>query len=216
MTIEEIIAEIKKNHKGNFSNLWKIYSLDGRFIKSFQLWGSIILTAIFIVVIFFSLSSADILVVLCKLSNKILSLLPSILGFTLTGYVLLIGFSSSEVLEGLTVQNDGGYSFFQHFSSIFCWNIIIQACTFFITFIVSFIADLSVVCHYANFINSTVLVIVMLFSFYSILLIIRLVLNVFSFGQVVQYHYTEKNLINVNEDDSKRQSEMDKKTKKSN
>ena len=44
MTIEEEIEVIKKKHNGSFKTLCTIYLKNGRFHKSKQMWGSVIIT----------------------------------------------------------------------------------------------------------------------------------------------------------------------------
>jgi hypothetical protein len=192
--ITEEIQTIKNKHNGGFKTLCIIYFKNGRFIKSKQMWSSIIITFVLSFILLSLIDSTRILEILNKSILKIVSIIPTILGFTLTGYALLLSFSSSEFMDKITDQNDEGYSFYQHFSSIFAWSIIIQATTLFIAFIISVVSDYNLDCQYAEIINGCVFVIIMFFSLYSLLLVSRLVLNVFSFGQVIQFHYTEKKL----------------------
>lgn len=209
--VEKEIAEIKSKHKGNFLTLWSIYTKNKRFIKSKQLWGAVVITLICSIFLFFFTKDVSALSILDKLINRILSIMPNILGFTLAGYVLLIGFGSDEFLEGITEQDDCDYSFFQHFSSIFAWSIIIQANTLLVSFILSFISDYNIISKHANIINFIVLMILLILSFYSILLIIRLVLNVFHFSQLVQFYFTEKRLVKRIAEEEKINEEMNSK-----
>jgi len=213
MTIEQKIEEIKKTHNGSFKTLCTIYFKKERFLKSKQMWGSVVLTIILSLVFFCFKNSTEILEILDKIVVKILAILPSILGFTLTGYALLLSFGSSEFMEKITEQEDEGYSFYQHFSSIFGWSIIIQATTLFIAFVISIISDYNLDCQYGKIINCSTFIIILFFSLYSLLLVSRLVLNVFTFGQVIQFHYTEKKLINEIDKENLQQASDSKKLK---
>lgn len=203
MTIDQEIEEIKKKHNGSFKTLCIIYLKNRRLFKSKQMWSSVFVTIAFTLVLFYEIEPIGILEILNKTIIKILSILPNILGFTLTGYALLIGFGSSEFMDEITEQNDEGFSFYQHFSSIFAWSIIIQASTLFLAFIFSVLSDFNLKCQYSEIINDTVFFIMMFFSIYSLLLISRLVLNVFSFGQIIQFHYTTKKLIDQIDEDNR-------------
>lgn len=196
MEADEIIEEIKRKHKGNFKTLWMIYSKHKRFLKSLQLWFAVGFSIAFLLLSFFCVNdSVNIIVIIGSIVNKILAIMPTILGFSLTGYVLFIGFGSSDFLENITEQNDLGFSFFQHFSSIFAWCVLVQSITLILSFIVSFIIDLNIQCKYALIVNYIVLFIILLLTFYSLFLIMRFVLNMFNFSQEVQYNYTEKRLV---------------------
>jgi len=196
MEINDRIEDIKRKHKGDFRTLWAIYSKHKRFVKSLQLWFAIGFATIFFFISFFYIDNPENMVCIIKtVVNKTLAIMPTILGFSLTGYVLFIGFGSSDFLENITEQNDLGYSFFQHFSSIFAWCVLIQSITLIVSFIISFTIDLNIQCKYALVINSISLFVTLILIFYSLFLILRFVLNMFHFSQEVQYNYTEKRLI---------------------
>lgn len=215
MTVDDEIEQIKKKHNGNFKTLCTIYLKNERLKKSKQMWTALGITIVLSLILFFVIEPIKFLDILEETLNKILSILPNILGFTLTGYALLLSFGSSEFMEEITTQNDEGFSFYQHFSSIFAWSIIIQASTLFIAFIISVIADYNIYYEYAEVVNGTVFIIIIFFSLYSLLLVSRLVLNVFSFGQIIQFHYTEKKMIAEIDAENKKQinASVEKKSK---
>jgi len=195
MITEDTINDIKIKHRGDFITLFRIFKKDDRLLKSQQMWSAIILTVICSHIIFGNCNPVSVLNILSKLVERILSVLPNILGFTLTGYVLIVGIGWSEFLDTITDQDDSGYSLFQQISSIFAWGTIIQSSTLIISYIISLIRDIKISTQYANTINDIILLLIMFLSFYSLFLVIKLVINVFHYGQLVQYFYTEKKLI---------------------
>lgn len=191
----EEINDIKKRHKGDFITLFRILNIDFRLLKSTQMWSAIIMTVICSHVIFYCCDSDSLISFLSQLIGRVLSIIPNVLGFTLTGYVLIVGIGWDKFLETITDQDDDGYSLFQQISSVFAWGIIIQSICLISTYFVSLIYDLHVYSNYANCVNGIVLVLIMFLSFYSLFLILKLIINVFHYGQLVQYYFTEKRLI---------------------
>jgi len=213
MTTEQTIEEIKNKHDGSFKTLCSIYFKKERFLKSKQMRYSLIITVVLSLGLFFFIEPTNIIKILDSTINKILAILPNILGFTLTGYALLLSFGSSEFMDEITIQDDEDYSFYQHFSSIFAWSIIIQATTLFTAFIISIASDYNLNWQYGEILNGSVFIIILFFSIYSLLLVSRLVLNVFTFGQVIQFHYTVKKIASDIEENNKKldNSSVDKK-----
>ena len=163
MEISEIIEEIKRKHKGNFKTLWLIYSKHKRLLKSLQLWFAVGFAIIFFLFSWFCVNDSDgIMHIITIIVNKVLAIMPTILGFSLTGYVLFIGFGSSDFLKNITEQNDYGYSFFQHFSIIFAWCVLVQSTTLIFSFVISLVIDLNIQYEYALVVNYTVLFITLL------------------------------------------------------
>lgn len=191
------MKNLEESHKGGFLVLYKIYSQHNRLKKSKPLRYSIYLNIIGTIIVFIFRRQIDSYELITSLCSNVIPILPSILGFTLTGYVLLIGFGSVDFVKSITCQDDCGYSFYQHISSVFAWNAIVQSITLIAIFIFSIIAEQRIEIIYANVVNSLVSVLMSILIFYSLFLIVRLVLNIFHFGQMVQLHYTEEHLTRV-------------------
>lgn len=195
MEVDKIIEDIKRKHKGGFNTLLMIYLKHKRLLKSLQLWLAVGFSIIFLLLSLFCLNGkVSIIELMAVVVNNVLSIMPTILGFSLTGYVLFIGFGNSNFMKNVTEQNDEGYSFFQHFSSIFAWCVLVQSITLILSFVVSFFIGLNIQYENALIVNYAVLYIVLLSMFYSLFLIVRFVLNMFQFSQEVQFYYTENKL----------------------
>lgn len=185
------IVGLKNKHKGNFNTLWKIINLNKRLLKSIQIRISIL-----VAVLLFALSiynNINILEMINSLSGRIISLIPNILGFNLGGYVLFVGFNNETILKQISDNDDEGYSFYQHMSSIFAWSILVQAITLVIAFFISIIIDFNINSNCGVCINKIVIFLLFFLSVYSILLIVRIILNVFSLSQVIHFFVTTDN-----------------------
>lgn len=205
------IEDIKNKHKGGWNSLFKLVSKHDRILKSFQLWGALFISILSTTVIVI-IKEDDILYSLIgTVLNQNLAILPTILGFTMTAFVLLIGFSNIEYMDSITDQNDEGYSFFQHIVSIFAWCCIIQSVTLCISYIFNIIHSLNIICSISSYVNIAVTLLLLFAISYSLLLIIRLVLNVFQFAQTLQFHFVMKKISKTIEEEKK---EREKKANK--
>jgi len=127
-----------------------------------------------------------------KIIDKNISILPSLLGFCVGGYALIIGFGHKEMLQKMSDpdKKKNNMSFFQIMSSVFAISVIVQIITFLLSYIISFIIDLEftsaneLLC---NKINIFTISLVLFFSIYSIILLYYMVINIFNFGQIMHF-----------------------------
>lgn len=90
--------------------VWKIYSREN--LKK-SIWLPLVLTVVSFAICFFSgKASLDLIE---YVASTILSVGPNMLGFTLSGYALMMGLSNSEFVRGLINFKEEGkdYSLFQ-------------------------------------------------------------------------------------------------------
>ena len=96
--------------------VWKIYSREN--LKK-SIWLPLVLTVVSFAICFFSgKASLDLIE---YVASTILSVGPNMLGFTLSGYALMMGLSNSEFVRGLINFKEEGkdYSLFQSLNTIF-------------------------------------------------------------------------------------------------
>lgn len=168
--------------------VWRIYAKPSRLV-------SIILPLLLSLslVILATVQSVDSLKYIDRVSNIIIQVIPSILGFILTGYVLFMGLSSSEYIEKLkAAKGNRGFSFFQELNATFAFVLF----TLFVSLLVGIIASLlikseavyirPISLESAETINKAFLFGILFLLFYSTLAIKDIVMNIFSFGQLVQ------------------------------
>ena len=95
--------------------VWKIYSREN--LKK-SIWLPLVLTVVSFAICFFSgKASLDLIE---YVASTILSVGPNMLGFTLSGYALMMGLSNSEFVRGLINFKEEGkdYSLFQSLNTI--------------------------------------------------------------------------------------------------
>ncbi|MBR8534440.1 hypothetical protein KDU71_02625 [Carboxylicivirga sediminis] len=187
-----------KQHHVSLSTLFRIYGGFMGFIESGYFWFALI-SAIALMSfnqLVFGFESYELIV---SIKELLLSTFPSILGFNIGAYALVIGFGDKSVLDKIrAAKGTNNFSLFQTIGGTFAMSVLIQATTFGIAFILhifirSFgsvnLFDLSQ--HGINMANNFTAFILLFFSIYSVALIPKIVLNVFSFSQL--FHYFSKN-----------------------
>lgn len=139
---------------------------------------------------FFLISNNNAFYFLDLISQTILSTFPSLIGFILAGYTLIIGFSSSDIITYLSKFNGGkGYSIFQTVNSTFAITISIMILTFIIGGFCSFIikSDIDFIFNVnASIIEIYNFVLLFLLAFmfyYSLCSLLDIVINIFNLGQ---------------------------------
>jgi hypothetical protein len=163
----------------------------------FRIWSiivSIFLTIIFLVI--FYLLHGDSYMFIKELTTQAIAFIPNILGFTIGGYAFLIGVNSSTLLNKITEpQSHSKYSLYQEASASFAINLVIQACTFVISYCVHFIILLEEGSKISNnlsecttaVVNHTILSILCLLFISSLFMIIQIIVNIFDFSQLIHY-----------------------------
>lgn len=130
------VDEIEKAHRSGIRGIFYLYDRK-RLAKSlpFKLSLSIAIIAMLIVVVNYD---NNIISLIKSISETNVDVLPSLLGFTLGGYALIIGFASSGNLKNLTTPapNEKG-SVFQLLVAIFSINILQQFFAFILSFFIS-------------------------------------------------------------------------------
>lgn len=190
---------IKKKHERTIRSLFRIITSRRKLLKSCQLWMSlgvsIILTAY---VLMSKLATID---VISTLTELCLNVLPNIIGFNLGAYVLFISLSSDRLLYELTDDyNDEEYSTYQHISSVFAWSILVQILALIVAWSYKIIISFEITLALAEYFNSIVLILFL--STYAIFLIYRIIMNVFTIGQVIHFF----TIINKEESNEKQNS----------
>ena len=173
--------------------VWKIYSREN--LKK-SIWLPLVLTVVSFAICFFSgKASLDLIE---YVASTILSVGPNMLGFTLSGYALMMGLSNSEFVRGLINFKEEGkdYSLFQSLNTIFA---VVLGMMFLTTIVGAFAcivvkAEISLPEAWSSFINAynwVCLFVLMFLMYYTINAIKDVVINIFNFGQYVQV-YAEK------------------------
>ncbi|PTN09843.1 hypothetical protein [Mangrovibacterium marinum] len=201
MTERELTPEEKQElskHDVHFTTLLKIYGGTKGFLYSPFFWIAFGSSLLFIALNSMIKGINEYLLIL-KIKDLLLSTFPSILGFNIGAYALVIGFGDKEVLDKIrNADGENGYSLFQTIGGTFAVSVLIQATTFMLSFIIDIfiyswgdlnilsLSETSIIC-----INRIIAFIILFAAIYSTILIPKIVLNVFSFSQL--YHFFSKN-----------------------
>ena len=124
---------------------------------------------------------------------------PSIIGFILTGYTLIIGFSGSDFLLKMAKSKaDETHSLFERVNSTFAVIIAILILTYILASVVSFIEDLHIywpLSFGCKTFNISILLLLLFFFYYSLCALLDVVMNVFNLGQLA--HAVAQNRLKV-------------------
>lgn len=187
-----------KNHGTDIKTFWSIYGgFQNGLIKSGYFWFSLI-TSILGIILFYLIDGIDAFSMIVHLNEKILSILPNIIGFNIGAYALIIGFGQKNIIDQMSIKlDDSKYTLFQHMGATFAFSVLIQS----FTIMVSFFLELFIesfqklnLCNLSistiNGLNGFIFYMLLFLSIYSVVLIPKIVLNVFGFSQL--YHYYNK------------------------
>ncbi|MBB6108405.1 hypothetical protein SAMN05421821_102356 [Mucilaginibacter lappiensis] len=195
--------EIKAKHKGDIRTLWNIYQSDGKFYKNFFFKVSIILSVLFIVSLCFSMTSAyDIIQ---KVVEVAFGILPSMLGFNLGAYVLIVGFGGTEILSKITkpLKGQNNYSFYQKLNGVMGVSVLVQISALLSSFFIRIWDKLqdgiiwkpscTALVFVEKSINVSALFFMTFLVTYSILILVSVIKHVFMFSQTIHFFtYTNR------------------------
>ena len=170
------------NRHTGWRTVWRIYPLKNLYKGIIK---PIILTSCTCFICFISeKSSLEHIDFLC---DVIITTFPSIIGFILTAYALIIGFSSSDIISYLAKSGvNKKYSLFQIVNSTFAVVMGFMICTFLIGAFCSFIqqAEIPFLIHdLTPYFNGIVLFVLIFCFFYSICSLLDIIINIFNLGQ---------------------------------
>jgi hypothetical protein len=138
----------------------------------------------------------NVLKLIIEIKSLMIDFLPGILGFTIAGYSLMVGFIQSGMLDKITEPtSDSNFSLYQKMSSTFAINILLQAFALIIAFIVHFVNYIDINKGlkfplsplFVNIVNYVTLTILSYWFVLSVLMIIQIIVNIFGFSQL--HHY---------------------------
>jgi len=149
-----------------------------------------------ITIIFINIFQVDLKAFIGQITDLVWKFLPSVLGFTVTGYAVIIGFSQTSIIEAITEKlGDSNYSLYQRISALFALNIMCQAIT--LIFAGAIAVSTFIESSHVDFfylpngiivaINEIVSFLITFGLFISLIVVLQIVLNVFSFSQLIHF-----------------------------
>ncbi|WP_113653185.1 hypothetical protein [Pedobacter namyangjuensis] len=184
-----------------WKQIWALYGWKELFNRKNRLfYFSWTVSAIATILLFFAESTTySIITKVVEVCNAIM---PTLLGFNLGAYALIIGFlSNKNLLNALVTKNDTDrFDRLQRISGVFAINIIAQAFTLLCSFLLKIFLELSIpsfsFCVYGIesvlFINIIVFLLIFFFTLYSVVLLIQNAINIFDFSQLFTYFATKE------------------------
>lgn len=127
---------------------------------------------------------------LLNITDIILSLLPSILGFCIGGYALIIGACSTDVIKKMSDPQKHDLSLFQILSSVFAATLIIQCFTLVIAYIVRLCLLLEIGTNSVIIgvvVDVGMILILLFLSCISLSLLYYTIVNIFNMGQTMHF-----------------------------
>ncbi len=194
---------IQHHHQTSWRGIKAILQFRGTFKK----WPFIISIAIAFalslsIMIFIPKKSFE---VLHNTTDIVITVFPSLLGFSLGGFAIVVGFSNVELIKRGSKVNK--YSVYQHLNAIFAINIVFQIFTTILAFVIIWIIKLDlnsifkISINILGFIaNGFCLFLLLLGSLYSLALTPYIVTNLFTLSQINNMFFT---IQKYNEDQQK-------------
>lgn len=130
--------------------------------------------------------------------NINLDVFPNLLGFTLGGFAVLVGFSNGDLLKRSSESEKGNYSVYQILNAIFASHLILQIATLMISYMVVWVAGLELAenMKYSSTVavitNCCIFFVVFFCATYSMVLAVYSVVNLFTLSQVNDAFHTKK------------------------
>jgi hypothetical protein len=206
---------VKSRHKKGIVGILQSYGLINM-LCSIPAVSTFLFSISFIVFLCFS-PSINIYDVLVHLSDLSLTIFPNLLGFSLGGYALIIGFGNTALLKSMTkTKNETDQTIFQRMNGIFAFGLLLQVFELLFAFIVKFIVAIGssstipfflnhlLVCQIINLFGCFMLT---LCASWSLAIIPYIVSNVFLFGQMHHLYLTKERIIEDRRKEAAKQNE---------
>lgn len=157
-----------------------------------KLWKGAIIPFLFLVIsiaVYFMGKKHTPIDLMNKVADIITSGFPSIIGFVLTGYALIIGFSDTELVGKMArIEVDKeGHSYFEVVSSIFAVVLGVVVLTYITACLVSYVLELQISWPFddncADCFNTLFFFIFLFLFYYSIFALLDIIVNIFNIGQ---------------------------------
>lgn len=157
-----------------------------------KLWKGALIPFLFLVIsiaVYFMGEKHTPIDLMKKVADIITSGFPSIIGFVLTGYALIIGFSDTELVGKMACVevDEKGHSYFEVVSSIFAVVLGVVVSTYIAACLVSYVLELQISWPFddncADCFNTLCFFIFLFIFYYSIFALLDIIVNVFNIGQ---------------------------------
>lgn len=209
MIAQETVDNLKALHKGGFGGILDIVLRH----KTFRKWPfvcSAIISILILAVLLF-MNDDGIFFVLKETADIITAVFPGLLGFSLGGYAIAVGFSNNDLIKYSTRSDK--HNIYQLLSGIFALSIVFQALATIAGFLISWLIKIHVneLFQFLYFsIGATVINAILFFflfftSVYSLILTPYIITNLFTLSQLNSMHFT---LEKIKEEEKKKNQQV--------
>ncbi|WP_372640235.1 hypothetical protein [Ancylomarina sp.] len=194
MTTEEI-NNLKHTHGMGLEGLLHVYELK-KFLKSLII-PSVITCVTYAGII---LSGTNILSAVNAITQTVLSITPSLLGFLLGGYAIIIGFGDEKFLKSAAkISKEKPISTYQKFSGVFAISILSLGAALIVAFVFSLIEQIdasilmsTIIIEYTN---KIALFLIIAISSYAVVQIQTMIVNIFNLSQMHHLTLIKQNML---------------------
>jgi len=191
-----------------WKQIWALYGWKELFHQKNKLFYFSLVMSIIATILLWPAKTNSYLMLL-KVIEVSISIMPTLLGFNLGAYALIIGFlSNKNLLNALVKKTDTDrFDRLQRISGVFAINIVVQAFTLLSSFMLKIFIELDIPSF--NFclcgldiilaLNICIFLFIFFFTLYSVVLVIQNAINIFDFSQLFTY-FANKGDINNTED----------------
>ncbi len=193
MRTKQTTQNIQDTFLLGLSGVFRIAGITKSFFRHWTMIASVILSVLTLILCYWL--GLDILEFISEFKSLMLDFLPGILGFTIAGYSLMVGFIQAGAMSRISEPfRDSKFSLYQKMSATFALNILLQAIALIVAYFIHFVLylnenkigiDLSV--QFVQVVNPIGLALLSYWFFVSLFMVIQIVVNIFSFSQL--HHY---------------------------
>lgn len=128
------------------------------------------------------MAKADSLVILAKVLDLSINIVPAIIGLILAAYTILLSFFVSKIMQDI-VATDKGKDFLQSLNSGFAFCLLMSAISILAAIVISCIKECNIAVNYANVCNYTAIWIVSYLMLFTVVILFGIIIDIFNSGQ---------------------------------
>ena len=184
--------DLLNRHQAGLKGIFNQYTRKKFYRSKYFLFSFFLSLLLVIVLAFVKRDEAHVYMLVGDLTSVVLTAFPSLLGFSLAGYALIIGAINIGVLNRMSQPDDrmDRMSYFQFVSSVFALSVLVQCITMLFAFIVHAVIkqEWEMVAGISTYwINLPIYFILLFLIIESLVILGNTVVNIFSFAQSLHF-----------------------------
>jgi hypothetical protein len=205
MTTKQTKESLSETFLLGLTGIFKITGFKKIFFTSWVTITPIFIAVLGLLICF--IGGLDTYLFVVEVKSQMIGFLPGILGFTIAGYSLMVGFIQAGMLDTITEpMKDSKFSLYQSMSATFASNVLLQALALILAYFVHFIIyydeatkiSLKIPAQLSSIFNAFALLLLLYWFWLSVFMVVQIVLNIFGFSQLHHY-FINKNKVEAKE-----------------